>query len=78
MAFVLTVLQKGGENVSIQWEMVNIFPRGVFHNTDTMMTKTEWILFCFFFRSVKAIKKNCNLGLNLTKQNILCQPLSEH
>lgn len=76
MAFVLTVLQKGGENVSIQWEMVNIFPRGVFHNTDTMMTKTEWIL-CFF-RSVKAIKKNCNLGLNLTKQNILCQPLSEH
>lgn len=55
MAFVLTVLQKGGENVSIQWEMVNIFPRGVFHNTDTMMMKTEWILF-FLGRSKQSRK----------------------
>ena len=43
MTSKLSVLQKGGENVSTQWERVNTFVRGVLCFAETVMMKTEWI-----------------------------------
>ena len=56
MISVLTVLQKGGENVPIQWERINTFARGVLCSAETAMMKNQ--VDPSFFKQVKAIKKN--------------------
>ena len=55
MTPVLTVLQKGEENVSLQWENINTFARGVLCSAETVMMKTKWIPVCLS-RSKQSIK----------------------